>query len=488
MSEDPRHYLRVAAQALQARDRDAVAEAIRRLLQSRSPLGASWATVAKMAAGIAEPNLAIEAQKNLVAALPEAPEHHHALAASLMTYGRVEDAIAIGRKLADRDPRLHSAAHFLGTAYSTLGRGEEAMRWFRRALEIEPNAPATWLSLAQQKRFNQNDLDLRALRAAVKATPPFPKEARGTMLYALGKALDDIQDYDGAFDAYEKGARMMAEAHPYDSAASEALVNDLTARWDRGFASRLTQSNEQSDRVAFVIGLPRSGTTLVEQILVSHSAFSEGAETGVFSKAALALPNLLAESVVAADADPRWQGQLWTRIGCSYLHLMNERFGSTGKLVDKTLGYTRHVGAIVQALPKAKFIWLRREPGAIAWSCFRTRFADGLEWSWSLADIGRHFRLEDRLFAHWTKQFPDRILPLQYEELVKEPDRVIPRIFSFLGLPDEKATRNFHDVDRVVRTASVAQVRQPLYTGSVSGWRAYEAKMRPFFEAYQGKG
>jgi hypothetical protein len=255
--------------------------------------------------------------------------------------------------------------------------------------------------------------------------------------------------------------------------------------WDSDFAKRLSPSKELSDRVIFVMGLPRSGTTLTEQIIVSHSAVKEGAETAIFPKAALAAPNFLPDTVLGVNNDPRWQGDYWTRAGRAYLHLMSERFGSEGRLVDKTLHYPRMLGAIAHTLPNAKFVWLRREPGAIAWSCFRTRFVDRIDWSWSLTDIGHHFALEDRLFAHWSKVLPGRILPLRYEELVNDPDTQIPRLLEFVGLPDEPQTRNFHEVERVVKTASVVQVRQPLYKTSVSGWRRYEEKMKPFFDAYR---
>lgn len=483
---DPRHYLRIAAQALEARDRPAVIEALTRLTQTKPPLGASWALVVKMAQRLQEANLAVEAQKALIAEEPHNFEHEHALGALYMHFGRMDEAIALGKRLVEVSPLNHHARQFLGVAYSTVGKPSDALHWFRKALEVQPYSAQTWLSLVQQKRFTANDADLKALKAAVAATPEHPQEAKGTILFALGKALDDIDDVDGAFDAYDRGSKLVGGKEKYDYQAAVSFVDETVSVWTRSFSAQLSPSSVLSDRVTFVMGLPRSGTTLTEQIVVAHSAFVEGAETAMFGRAAIAMTDFRPSTVLAVDRDPRWAGQIWTQIGQSYLRMMAERFGDNGRLVDKTLHYTRCLGAIAQALPNAKFIWLRRDPGAVAWSCFRTRFVEGIEWSWSLSDIGRHFRLEDRLFEHWTKQFPERILPLQYEDLVKQPEQTIPRMFQFLGLPDEKATRNFHDVESVVRTASVAQVRQPLYTGSVSGWRRYEQKMKPFFDAYHG--
>jgi tetratricopeptide (TPR) repeat protein len=486
LQNDPRQHVRFALEAFQRRDRDGAAEAIATLVQDKAPIGSTWGPIARMANGLHEVSLAVAAQKNYIAEAPTQVVRQQELGAIYMQFGLIDQAMALGEELIAAAPDDPGAHQFLGTAYATAGRSEQAMETLRRALSLKPDAAESWLSFVAHKRFSAHDPDLAVLQSVVAQTPPDPPRQRGTVLYALGKALDDIGDTDAAFAAYEQGAAMISAESKYDPAADTEFVDDVVTNCDRAFFARLSPSEAVENRAIFVLGMPRSGTTLTEQILVSHSAVTEGAETGVFPKAAFALANFRSATITEADSDPRWNGELWTRVGRAYQHLMADRFGPTGLLVDKTLQYTRFLGAVAHALPSAKFIWLRREPGAIAWSCFRTRFVEGLEWSWSLRDIGQHFRNEDRLFEHWTNVLGDRILALQYEDLVADPEAWMPRILAFAGLSDEPQTRTFYEAKRSVRTASVAQVRRPLYTTSVSGWRRYETKMAPFFEAYAG--
>lgn len=484
MLSDPRHYVRVATEAFTQRDRDGAAAAIAALVEEQAPIGSTWGPISRMAKALHEVSLAIAAHKMFMAEAPIDRNRVHELGSLYMHFGRVDEAIVLGEELVARFPGEHASHQFLGTTYSTGGQGAKAIDHFRKALLYKPHATDTWLSLAQQKKWKLDDPEVKELKRIVDLTPPEPKAQRGTILYAYGKMLDDAGDVEGSFDSYTRGAELIRDDSGYKPENSEAYVDAVTSQWDEAFFKRLSPSTELSDRIIFVMGLPRSGTTLTEQIIVSHSAVEEGAETAIFAKAAFAVPNFLPDNVIAANNDPRWGGDYWSRAARAYLHLMTERFGAKGRLVDKTLHYPRMLGGIAHCLPNAKFVWLRRDPAAIAWSCFRTRFVDRIDWSWSLTDIGHHFALEDRLFAHWSKLMPDRILPLQYEDLVDDPETQIPRILNFVGLPDEPQTRNFHEVERVVKTASVVQVRQPMYKTSVAGWKRYEKQLQPFFDSY----
>jgi len=166
---------------------------------------------------------------------------------------------------------------------------------------------------------------------------------------------------------------------------------------------------------------------------------------------------------------------------------LDERFGKAGRVVDKTLNHSRFLGLIAQVLPNARFIWLRRHPAGIAWSCFRTRFAKGVDWTRSLTDIARHFKGEDRLHAHWSAVLGDRLLTVPYEDLVSDPDTWMRRIIEHAGLDWEDGVRDFHKTDRAVTTASFAQVRKPMYSSSKEAWRRYETHLKPFFDEYGRK-
>jgi hypothetical protein len=248
----------------------------------------------------------------------------------------------------------------------------------------------------------------------------------------------------------------------------------------------LPKSTVDSDRPIFVLGLPRSGTTLVEQILVSHSKVVDGAEANLFRPASMAIKGYTPDEV-RASFDRSDASTLPTRIAKAYLHLVDERFGKIGRVVDKTLNQTRYLGLIHHVLPKAKLIWLRRDPAGIAWSCYRTRFAKGVDWTRSLTDIAAYFRGEDRLHAHWSALLGDSLLTVPYEALVDDPDTWMRRIIEHVGLEWEEGVRDFHKTERAVTTASFAQVRKPMYASSKAAWKRYETQLKPFFDAY-GKG
>lgn len=486
LTSDPRTVVSQALAAFQSKDRDRTAELIAELVRTRPQLGTTWGPIARMANAIGEATSAIAAMRLHAANAPDDRERQLELANVFESNNRQIEALEEGRRLRDRWPGHPSTHHFIGHVLAQLGRGDEALESLRAALKLYPVAADSWLTLSTLKTFTAGDTEFAALEWAVDKLRTSGDKDLGTLLYAYGKALDDLGEQRRAFDVYREGAAIIGRDHPYNLDENLSLLDETRRMFDRSFPERLHPSSVRTGTPIFVVGLPRSGTTLMEQILVSHSAVREGAEAGVFRHAAMALPNFRPASMLELNEDPRWKGDVWSRIGKAYLHLLDERFGpGDGLLVDKTLTHAKWIGPIAHVLPEARFIWMRRDPGAIAWSCFRTRFARGINWSWSLTDMGRHFHFMDQMHAHWSSVYDDRVLSIRYEDLVADPETWIPRALAHVGLRDEPQTRHSHDVARVVRTASLAQVRKPIYQTSVGGWRAYEAELSPFFDAYR---
>jgi len=218
-------------------------------------------------------------------------------------------------------------------------------------------------------------------------------------------------------------------------------------------------------------------------MLASHSAVVGGGELNLFQRAAMGLGSQLPDEQARFAARPD-AAEAWSAIGETYLHLLDQRFGARGRVVDKTLSHTRMVGLIASILPEARFIWMRRHPVATGWSCFRTHFSEGLDWTWSQEQIGRYLRDEDRLHAHWTALLPGSILTVPYEGLVEAPGDWLPRILEHVGLAMEPATLAFQKTRRPIQTASVSQVRKPLYNSAVAGWKRYERHLQPMISAY----
>ena len=476
-----------ALEALKAKDRIRAASLLRDVVRQDPPLGATWGSVARLAATIGEGSLAVTAAQRHVALKASDVAARLNLGQLLAQNGRHREALALGEALTRDQPRNAATWHFVGVCRAQLGDDPGAVQDFRRAIELQDQgayAAWSWLPLANAKTFDSpQDPDIAAMQALADqlGTEPVDVEARSMLSYAIGKALDDTGQTDRAFVAYCAGAATVNAGRNYAPEASDAFVETVVRDFDAGMLKRLPRGID-SDRPIFVLGLPRSGTTLVEQILVSHDAVTDGAELNLFRAAAMPVGGFSPE-VIAAYATANPQG--FAQIGHDYLHLLQERFGADGRIVDKTLNHSRYLGLIHAVLPKARMIWLRRDPAAIAWSCFRTRFSGGVDWSWSLDHIGRHFRAEDRLHAHWTQLLGDTVLTVPYDDLVADPETWIPRMIEHVGLPWQDGLQDFHKTERAVATASVSQVRQPIHTRSREAWRKYETHLKPFFDAYQ---
>ena len=276
------------------------------------------------------------------------------------------------------------------------------------------------------------------------------------------------------------GSSLMAAQAPYDPAADAREAEAGRAGFDRDSIARIAETVQtDTSEAIFVTGLPRSGTTLVEQILASHSAVVGGEELGRMAVVQRDLPanSLAGLQAYLADRPADDLTQL-------YLHLGRERFGDGGRYVDKGLNNPRYMGLIASLMPQSPVIWLRRDPLDCAWSAFRTFFASGVDWSWQQTAIAQHFAIEDALFAFWSELLPDRILPVEYADLVRDPRSQIERILQFCNLPVEPAVFEPHRTERVVSTASVMQVREPIGTDALGSAHPYSDYLRPFSDAY----
>lgn len=436
---------------------------------------------------IGEAEAALVAARRFAAVDPAQPGPRLALGQMLALHGRLAEAEAVGVHLTQERGGDPAAWHFLGTCRAQLGDAEQSMSDLRRAVALAPSAAASapsWHAIAEAKTFQADDPDFEALVALAEAIPARKEtnEARSTAFYALGKALHDRGETDRAFSAYALAAAILKRHRPYDADAADRFVETVVSGWTADFHARLPDGLDDDGRPIFVLGLPRSGTTLVEQILVSHEAVKDGAELNLFSVAAMPVRGFTPQAV-GGFIQARGTSGL-TGVGRAYRHLLDQRFGPDGRVVDKTLNHSRYLGLIAKVLPQARFIWLRRSPGAVALSCLRTRFAGGVDWSLSLSDMGRYFIGEDRLHAHWSRVLGDRILTVPYEALVVEPEPWINRILDHARLPHRPNLKDFHLTKRAVATASYAQVRRPLYTTSREAWRRYGHHLQPMFEAY----
>lgn len=480
MSDPVKPFFFQALDAVEGGDRRAAAALLERELRDGKTSPKNLSSVSQLAAQIGEFELAIEASRR--ALVPGSIDALLAYWATLGIYGRTQEALADIEAQPDAVCEHPSVLHCRATVATQLGRFDEAQELFRRALARAPDMAPSWLSLATLKTFGSGDPDIAAMEQ-LERQPARSAEARAILSYALGKAYDDCGEPDRAFDCFERGAALRRGSAQFDTAGFSAAAEAIVREFDAESLEQLIPSGFAGQRSLFVTGLPRSGTTLVEQILLGHSTVVDGEEVNLFWPAMIptrgaGLENARAYERRSGSPDP------WGEIARDYAHLIEQRFRTAGLVVDKSLGQSLIIGTMLHALPDARIAWLRRSPEDVALSCFSTYFSRGLPWTWSLADIADTMRVEDLLFAHWRDLFPERILVVPYEELVHAPSEWARRLQQHFGLPVEPGIETRSKTDRAIGSASVSQARQPISTARVGRSAAYERNLQPFRDRY----
>jgi tetratricopeptide (TPR) repeat protein len=470
--------MRGGIDSLRRGDRRAFVQHADVLLASETSFGSIWKTFSTALLNFGELRMARRAADAF--AKSGAGEALFVQATIYARTGMVKEARAI---LSSVKPSSQCGAGYLylrGTLALNDGDVAEAEWAFLKAALAMPASGQIWQSLSSIGSMAEHTRARQAILSARQWMSSAPELDRACYLYALGKTLADGGEYDAAYATFTSGAALIAATRPYNAGtdiADAATAKAWTAVELSGVQARPTSG---TTRPIIVTGLPRSGSTLVEHILASHSAVTGGEELMLFSmiireQGGFDLPTVR-----------RWaQRGGMDAVQARYLHLFSERFGSSGRAVDKTLETSRYLGVIAAALPDAPLIWMRRRPLDNAWSCFRTYFLMGLGWTFSVEAIARHFKLEAEMLQHWQQVLGDRLLVVDYESLVADKEVEIPRILRHCGLEPEAQVFNPELSSRPVVTSSVTQVREPINTRAIDAVRNYPQFIR-LFEAQQG--
>ncbi|MBO9519416.1 MAG: sulfotransferase [Porphyrobacter sp.] len=466
--------------ALGRNDRARIVDAIRLLVEKRVPMGAQWQQIAYMAADHGELSLSRNAMALYVEASDGNPMARYQQAGLLAQGGELHAAYALLEALPENVPEPAVNAYSRGAAAVFIGKLEEARDLLERATKLRPQLGQAWLPLSTLVNFADEPELTEKLLAAESVMRQAPPAAQAPYYHALGKAYVDLGEHALAFEAFAQGAALKKAERHYDRQADRAAAEEAVRGYDAEAVTAIAeQQREPTNRTIFVSGLPRSGTTLVDQILTSHSAVVDGAEINrlpMLSRevggAAFASLN---RHVAARGTGPA--GRLW-------LHWMNERFPARGRVVDKSMETSRYLGLAASLLPEAPIVWLKRDPLDCAWSCFRTHFLAGVEWSYDLEDIAFRFRLEDQLLHQWQQILGDRLLVVPYEALTDDPNGWTRRILGHCGLAEEPQAFAPHRNERIVTTSSVMQVRRPINRRAVGSAAPYRELLHRFVEAY----
>ena len=414
----------------------------------------------------------------LMAADPSDPGYRNLQAAALGLVGEYGQSIAVYEEILAHYPHQPKVWLSYGHALKTAGRQGDAVAAYRRSLQQAPTLGEAYWSLANLKTVRFTGADAAAMRTQL-ARPDLSEDDRLHLHYALGKALEDAKDYGASFNHYAAGAAIRRAQAAYDADAVSAEVARSKALFTPAFFRDRSGLGCEDPAPIFVVGLPRSGSTLIEQILASHSMVEGTME----------LPEVIAiaRSLTKPDEDARYPQALADMDG-SRLRALGESFIARTRIhrkqgrpffIDKMPNNFLHIGLIQLMLPRAKIIDARRHPMAACFSGFKQHFARGQNFSYDLNDIGRYYRDYAALMDHVDAVLPGRVHRVFYERMVADTEREVRRLLDYCGLPFEPACLTFYNNDRAVRTASSDQVRQPIFRDGLEQWRRFEPWLDP---------
>ena len=487
LRQQPAHSLALRLRAEAAfwrqKDADAIALLSQCLDQGEFP-GARFAR----ALSYHRAGQAVAAQQDLefaLAAEPDNPAYRALLASVLSKTSEIERTVKLYERLTSEYPTQSKLWMAYGHVLKASGRQSESVAAYRKSIALEPRLGEPWWSLANLKTVKFDATDIAAMEQQLTRRD-LSNEDRLHFEFALGKALEDVRRYEESFRHYDEGNRLRLLDTNYDIETSTINLRRSQRLLTREFfASRAGLGSPAPDPI-FIVGLPRAGSTLIEQILSSHSQVEGTMELQDITDIARGIAQRRKEK---GDFDylPLLDGvspEEWRTFGESYLATtrVHRKLGRAF-FIDKMPNNFTHLGLIHLILPNARIIDARRHPLASCFSNFKQHFAMGQLFSYGLENIGRFYREYVELMAHYDAVLPGRVHRVIYERMVDDTEHEVRRLLDYCGLPFEESCLRFYENDRVVRTASSEQVRRPIYKEGVDHWRHYEAWLDPLKRA-----
>ena len=474
LKEDPydaaaiRMLAELAARIGRWRDAESL---LRRAVEIAPGWAAARANLALVLGRMGRPAEAMELLDEVFALEPDDLGHWNLKAATLGRLGDFEEAIRFYEGVLERDPKLPRVWLSYGHMLKTLGRQAEGIAAYRRAIALEATLGDAWWSLANLKTVRFDEGDLEAMQQALRA-PNLAEEDCFHLDFALGKAMHDAGRADDAFAHYARGNALRLKSQPFTPDEITRFVDRSVAAFTAEVFADSRAGCEAADPI-FIVGMPRAGSTLIEQILSSHSLVegtSELPDIPVLARKLGPYPKSLLDS----------SGDEHRALGEEYLRRTSvQRRSDRPFFIDKLPNNWMFVPFIQLILPNAKIIDARRHPLGCCLSNFRQHFARGQAFTYDLEHVGRYYSDYVRLMAHVDGVLPGRVHRVIYERMVDDTEAEVRRLLDYCGLTFEPEVLEFYKTERAVRTASSEQVRRPIYRESTEEWRAYEAHLAP---------
>jgi len=361
---------------------------------------------------------------------------------------------------------------------------DDAAKQFEKTLDMAPTAYGIYANLADLQKFKPDSPTLKTMEKVLSDAENPDSDRYMPLHFALGKAYDDIGDYEKAIAHFKVGTALKRSKLSYDEAQTMGFFDAIREVFSEPFMKSAPYKGQQSKVPVFIIGMPRSGSTLIEQVLSNHTGAYGAGEIKEFSRQL----NVLRGRFPGLPRYPQMAQKMgdaqFNLLAEAYLNKLTALSPTSARITDKLLTNYYFVGLLHILFPKAKFIHTRRNPVDTCLSAYTKLFKDDMPHSYDFGELGRYYLKYDELMAHWDKVLPPGTMKtVVYEDVVNDMPSMARELISFLGLPWDDACLNFHESSRPVKTASVVQVRQPVYSSSVGRWKRYGDELKPLIDA-----
>jgi len=452
------------------------------VLELNSKHYGSLLALAYMALEVGRYPLALQYAKQAVEVNHAEAEGHLVLGNILSELGLTDFAeaeLVISQQL---NPANNLTHNVLGLLYMRQGRTQEADDAFRQSIRLAPKNPVAYYNLTSNKQFASGDLDVELIESLRAHEPEYSANEKSVLHFAMGKVYHDCARYDEAFAEFKKANQQKRETFSYDIQDQEKLADGLIKSFDADARARLSGAGCLSDGPVFIIGMPRSGTTLIESHLCRHPDIASIGETPYIKNLALGIGQRSGSTVSYPDSLKLLSADVCAELGEEYIKLSRQFGVKSDRIIDKLPDNFLHVGFILSILPNAKIIHCFRDPIDNCLSIYQQNFSLGVSYSYDLKEIGLYYLLYRRMMAHWHKLFPNRIFDIDYQSTVTDTEGSLRELVDYCGLSwDEKCLGKL-TADHVIKTASVWQARQPVYQTSLQRWRKYEKHLGELLE------
>ena len=480
----PAHFL-VGLVGIEARERKTAFSAFQSVVKLDPNHAAAWAHLAKLYMSEGKVNLADSALRETRRIKPNDPIVLDLIGTTLSLMGEHGVARAFFARVNTSEPNHPPFMQNLANSLVYHGETETAGEVFNDIIGLQPDSPQAHWGLANSRKA-EDSLHLEEMRKLLTGGPGNPR-AMAFYYYAIGKECEDLKQWPEAFEAFSQGAAARRRTVEYDEAAEIEMFHYLAEHYTADWLNESPPGNPDGSPI-FVLGQPRTGTTLIERIITAHSQVHSAGELQQFGLALRRLSRYNNPKRFSAELFEATLDLAPEKVAAVYLQTSGKMRGSTPRFVDKLPQNYLLIPLILKALPNAKIVHLVRDPMDACFASFKQLFADAYLHSYDQSEVARHHARYLELMQHWRERFPGRFFDISYEDTARDLEPNARALMNYLDLPWEDACLDFHQQDSAVSTASAVQVREPAHTRSIGRWRRYEKELQPMRESLLNEG